>query len=369
MSAAEPNFIQRDPAVITAELVADYERITGKTLYPAQIERIWVDLLAYRETLVRVGIQEAAKQNLVAFARAPILDYLGELVGVVRLPAQAARTVLRFTFAAPLTAPRLVPAGVRVESDGGDVTFATDTDVTAPVGAAFVDCGATCLQAGAAGNGWGAGKLNEWLDAPLSGVASVANLSASNGGVDEESDDRLRERIKLGPESFSNAGSRLAYRFHALKASQAIVDVAVLSPVPGEVKLYPLTETGLPDATLLSLVEAICSADKVRPLTDHVQARAPVPVDYTIAAALTLYAHTDAATVQAQARAAAERYAADRAAGLGRDIVPTQVIAALSVPGVYEVRLAEPAALRVLSENEWARCSGIALTLAGSVNG
>ncbi|MGO1073238.1 baseplate assembly protein [Lysobacter sp. CA199] len=366
---AEPNFIQRDPAIVTAELIADYERATGKTLYPAQVERIWVDLIAYRETLVRIGIQEAAKQNLVAFARAPILDYLGEIVGVSRLPAQPARTVLRFTFAAPLVSSRLIPAGIHVETGGGEVTFATDADITAPIGAVTIDVGAACIQSGAVGNGWGAGKLNEWLDAPIAGVGSVANLATTLGGVDEESDERLRERIKLGPESFSNAGSRLAYRFHALKASQRIVDVAVLSPTPGAVMLYPLSADGLPDATLLSLVEAICSADKVRPLTDQVLARSPVPVNYALAAGLVLYANVDAATVLVQAREAADRYAADRAAGLGRDIVPTQIIAALSVPGVYEVRLTMPAASRVLAENEWARCSGITLTLAGSVNG
>ncbi|MCM3121504.1 baseplate J/gp47 family protein, partial [Staphylococcus saprophyticus] len=141
----------------------------------------------------------------------------------------------------------------------------------------------------------------------------------------------------LAPEAFSTAGSRLAYVFHAKSAHQSIVDVAVLSPTPGVVKLYPLLTTVLPDANMLSLVEATCSADRVRPLTDNVQALAPTPIDYAIDAQLVLYKNTDVASVLVQAQAAAEAYKADRAAGLGRDIVPVQVEAALKVAGVYDI--------------------------------
>jgi hypothetical protein len=81
MAIAEPNFIDRDPAQITSEMIAQYEDASGKKLYPAQAERLLIDLFAYRENLVRIAIQEAAKQNLVAYSRAPMLDYLGELVG------------------------------------------------------------------------------------------------------------------------------------------------------------------------------------------------------------------------------------------------------------------------------------------------
>ena len=69
MSLPEPSFIDRDPQAITTEIVAQYELLTGKTLYPAQVERLLIDVIDYRETLVRIGIQEAAKQNLVAYAR------------------------------------------------------------------------------------------------------------------------------------------------------------------------------------------------------------------------------------------------------------------------------------------------------------
>ena len=81
-----------DPLAITDELVRAYEAATGKTVYPAQIERLFIDLIAYRETLVRGLINDVARQNLVAFARAPMLDLLGELVGCpASLPSRRAR--------------------------------------------------------------------------------------------------------------------------------------------------------------------------------------------------------------------------------------------------------------------------------------
>ena len=49
MAIAEPDFIDRDPAQITSEMIAQYEDASGKKLYPAQAERLLIDLFAYRE--------------------------------------------------------------------------------------------------------------------------------------------------------------------------------------------------------------------------------------------------------------------------------------------------------------------------------
>ena len=246
MALTEPDFIERDADKITAEMIAKYEADTGKTLYPAQAERLLIDLWAYREMLVRVAVQEAAKQNLVAFAREPMIDYLGELVGVYRLAAQPATTTLQFSVDEALAIDVLIPAGTRV-SASDSVIFATDTDVVLKAGLLLVNVTSTCTEPGTAGNGWQPAQVSQLLDEIDNVDLLVSNLTASSGGSEQEDDDRLRERIRLAPESFTNAGSRGAYRFHAMQAHPNIVDVAVLSPVPGTVDLYPLLSTGLPD--------------------------------------------------------------------------------------------------------------------------
>ncbi|MDR1710000.1 MAG: baseplate J/gp47 family protein [Candidatus Accumulibacter sp.] len=365
-SLPEPDFIGRDPQAITAEIVAWYEERTGRTLYPAQVDRVMIDMIAYRETLLRIGVQEAAKQNLLAFARAPMLDYLGELVGVVRLGAASARTILRFAVEAPRSLDLAIPAGTRVDVDDA-LGFTTDEAATLPAGESAVETPAACDTTGAAGNGWLPGQIARLAD-DLGEDVSAQNTVTSAGGADEEDDERLRERIRLAPESFSVAGSRQAYLFHALSAHQDIVDVAVISHVPGEVTLYPLTAKGLPGEAIKAAVLAATSGEKVRPLCDSVFVADPVAVDYAIEALITLYADADAASALKAAQAAAASYAQERAAGLGRDLVPSQIVAALSVPGVYRVELESPA-LTVLDDSAWAHCTGIALSLTGVAHG
>ncbi len=365
---ALPQFVPADIQVITQELVAAYEAMTGKTLYPGQIERLLINLIAYRETLVRTAINDTGRQNLVAFARAPMLDYLGELVGVNRLPVQSARDTVRLTFSEPLASALPIPVGFRVETATG-VQFQTEVEILVAAGSVTIDLSVVAVVPGAGGNGYLAGQVNAMVDDLGIDVDSVANLAITSGGTDEESDDRLRERIKLAPESFSVAGSRLAYRHHAMAAHQDIVDVAVLSPVPGVVHLYPLTQSGLPSAVIQDLVVAACSDEKVRPLTDTVEVLPPVEFAYSLSARLTVYRGQDAAIVLASAQAQAAAFVAAQAAALGRDIVPSQIIAVLSIPGVYRVDLLLPAATLEVGDAGWANCTAIDVQLTGSSDG
>lgn len=378
-----PKFIPDDPTEVTQELIAAYEAMTSKTLYPGQVERLLIDLIAYRESVTRAAINDTARQNLVAFARAPMLDYLGELVDVNRLPAKSARCTVRLTFGEPLASSLAIPAETRVETGSG-VQFQTEGQIIVPVASTYADLAVVAVEPGSAGNGYLAGQVNTLVDDLGMDIASVANLAVTSGGADAELDDRLRDRIRLAPESFTVAGSRLAYRHHALRAHQDIIDVAVVGPqlviqngqllsqngVPaGVVRLFPLGKSGLPGATILAAVAATCSADKVRPMTDLVEVLPPVEYPYAIRARLTLFNHADATTSLSAAREAATAYALTQSAALGRDAVPSQIIAALSVAGVYQVELLAPAQPLSVPPEGWAHCAEISIELAGGVDG
>ncbi|MCX9039372.1 baseplate J/gp47 family protein [Citrobacter portucalensis] len=365
----EPVFVETDPQVILADLIAKYEADSGKPLFPAQDEMLFVNLMAYRESLVRMAIQDAAKQNLVKYARAPMLDYLGELVGVYRLSAQYATTTLRFSLGIARTTDTLIPQGTRVSATDS-LLFATSADATIKAGSTSVDCAATCTDAGIIGNGWQPANISTLLDEIGDGTFDVvvSNITTSTAGSDQEDDDHLKERIRLAPESFSNAGSRGAYRFHALSAHPDIIDVDVDTPTAGTVALTPLMKSGLPSQAILDLVLAICSDEKARPLTDTVTASTPTAKDYAITAELVIYTGQDQTLIQQQATVAAEAYRDDRAAGLGRDIIPVQITKILAVAGVYDVTLSSPAAT-VVGHNEWAHCTAITITIKGTNNG
>jgi phage-related baseplate assembly protein len=65
------------------------------------------------------------------------------------------------------------------------------------------------------------------------------------------------------------------------------------------------------------------------------------------------------------ATAAVTELAIELASKIQRDIVPSQIIAALSVAGVYAVTLTSPV-LTPLSPGQWANCTAISLTTAFS---
>lgn len=266
-----PIFVENDPAARVTELVARYEAATGKTLYPAQPERLLIDDFVYADAIQRAAIQYAGEQNLPAYAEGAALDHLAAFFGVARLEG--------------------------------------------------------------------------------------------------EEDEHLRERVCLAPEKFSVAGAIGAYRYWAMTADPSITDVAVTSPDPGLVHVYPLCSTGLPTQAILDAVAATCSAETVRPLCDSVRVLPPVEVDYEINALVEPYVGYNGELARAQAQAAAEAWAAKYSAALGRDIVRSQIIATLSVAGVYRVTLTEPALDRVLETQEWARCSAVTVVMGALQDG
>jgi phage-related baseplate assembly protein len=108
-------------------------------------------------------------------------------------------------------------------------------------------------------------------------------------------------------------------------------------------------------------VQQTLGADNVRPLTDTVSALAVGEVDYQISGTVTLFADAEPISTMAAVNTAAQDIALNLAARIQRDIVPSEIVAALSVPGVYQIVLTEPSYTQ-LTAGQWANC--IAITLA-----
>ena len=368
MTLPEPQFIERDVNKITQEWISLYEQKTGKTLQPAQIERILIDVGVYRESLLRIGIQEAAKQNLVNFATYPMLDYLGELVGVYRIEAKYSKTTFKFVLTEALNFDYTIPANIEIESKDGKVIFRTLKAIIIPQGQLYTQIEGQAQTAGIIGNGYLSGEINN-LITPIPYISEVYNITESSSGADEEGDESLRQRIKEAPEQFSNAGSKGAYRFHTISAHQNIIDVAVIHKQPGVVEIYPLTIEGNPSQEIIDTVQNYLSGDKVRPLTDLVLVKSPERIDFQIIANLTLYNFADLESVQALIDQKIDEYKKSLRSKLGLDIVPTQVIALLnSIYGVYKVELITPF-LQELGDFQWANCTGYQVNISGYTNG
>jgi phage-related baseplate assembly protein len=361
-----------DPNAVLNDMIASFQALTNRTLYPAQVERLIIGLYAYRESLVRNAIQYAAMQCLVAFSSYPMLDYLGQLVGVTRLPSQGATCTLEFTLAAAQVVTFDIPAGTLVGTQDGQFAFATSALLTIPAGSTSGTVFATCTTPGLTANGYAVGQVSVQLN-PNALISAVSNTTVSSGGDNIETDDRLRARIQAAPNRFSVAGPSGAYRFWALGADPSIIDVSVTTPVPGTVDVWvlvgPVTQpAAMPNTgaiasdSLLSKVAAIVNSESIRPLTDTVNVNPVTEVDYSVTGTVTLYSDADPTLTMSGANAAAQQLAQNLAARVQRDIVPEEFIAAIgSVPGVYRVTLSSPSYTQ-LTAGQWANCTAVTLS-------
>ena len=363
-----PQFISTDVTTIVNEMIASYELRTGRVIQPAHVERLIINEMAYREGLVRAAIQDVATQNLVDFARAPFLDYLGALVGVIRLASTYATVLLEFELVAGHGGVT-IPVGTRVTSIDGQALFATIEAVSAASGTNTVTVEASCNTLGTAGNNYAIGSIGTLIDVqPF--ITAVTNTDASAGGADTETDDELRERIKLAPAGYSNAGSSGAYQFHAKGASPAIIDVAVVSPPgTGEVYVYPLMSDGsITPTQVLDDVELALNDERIRPLTDLVIVEAPTKVDYDLDVELILYNSADTPTTVAAVEASLLALTTAKRQALGQDVPFSQVIAAAQLDGVYDVTLPTFTGL-VIDATEYPFCTAINVVVTSYTNG
>lgn len=184
-----------------------------------------------------------------------------------------------------------------------------------------------------------------------------------------EDDDSLRRRVQLSFEGFSTAGPEGAYIFHSLGADADVLDAAAYGPPeePGVVRVAVLSRTadGVASPQLLAAVNAVLSANDVRPLTDNVQVQSAEILPYSIEALLTLYPGPDSEVVMAAALAAANAYA-EKNHRLGRDVTLSGIYAALHQEGVQNVELVSPAESVVAAWNQAPWCIEIELASGGT---
>ena len=82
---AEITFIDKDPEQILVDTIALFQTRAGSVLNDADPERILIDCMAYREVLLRNGMEWLMRQNFVQLAEGKSLDYWGSLFAVVRI--------------------------------------------------------------------------------------------------------------------------------------------------------------------------------------------------------------------------------------------------------------------------------------------
>ena len=365
------SFVDTNTEEIENKLIRGYEKITGRTLYPADPTRLFILWIADIIIQERVNIDFSAKQNLPRYAEGKYLDSIAEIFkDTYRLEPEAARTTFRFTLSIKLAAATVIPAGTRI-SAGEEIIFSTLDALTIPAGELTGDVAAECLTVGEIGNGFVPGQITRLVDI-FPYFERVENITESAGGADWESDTAFYARMRESMETFSTAGPLGAYEYYAKTASAAIADAKAIGPEeePGVVDIRILMQGGeLPTQEDLNRVLETLTAERVRPLTDLVRVGAPEIVPFNID--LTYYIPkpnaSGAAKISQDVESAVEKYKQWQMERMGRDINPSHLISLVMAAGAKRVDVRSPV-FTVVEESAVAQVKKIAVLNGGIEN-
>lgn len=339
---------------VRAEMVADYEKFmleaTGGEVKLNRASPHRMELYAAAAQIYQAMqyIDRAGKQNLLKYSYSDWLDNVVLLKGVTRMPATAAATTVRFTLSAVRITTTGIPQGTRVAGPD-NIYFYTTEYAEIPAGEMSAEVQALCTDTGAAGNGFGPGELSTIVD-PIPYVASVENITMTEGGTDVESDEELAERAHLAPSSYSTAGPEGAYEYWVKTYNAAIGDVKITSDQKaGTVDIYFLMDDGsAPGMEMVTgLLEYLRTGD-MRPMDDLVNASAPVEIPYAIEFKywINRYDSAQAMTIQAAVEAAVASYVTWQRK-IGRDINPSRLVQLVMAAGAKRVEVTSPKFVKV----------------------
>jgi phage-related baseplate assembly protein len=343
------DFISMDADDTKTTLINLYETMTGKTLAEGDGERDFVEFAAAVVLMLANYINTTGKMNLPRYSTGDYLTHLGAFKGVEKDAAVAAVTTMRYTFSKTFGSIQTIPAGSQVTA-GGEVFFSTDEDSELAIGDSYIDVSVTCTETGTVGNGFLAGQINTMVES-IAFVESVTNLTESEGGAEEESEEDFAERVEEAPEGFSVAGPKGAYEYHAKAAHSSVESVYVSSPSAGEIEVRPLLTDGeIPGEEMLSTIDEYLSDDYMRPLTDSVSVVAPEQVEYTVEATYYIGSSNETllSSIKTAVEAAGESYLTWQKATLGRDIEPQELISLCRTAGAKRLVITSPVFTEVL---------------------
>ena len=246
-------------------------------------------------------------QSFPQTAQGQYLDYQAETRALTRIPAE--KGVLRFSAPSAAVTDYEIEAGSVAMTTGG-VRFETTEKATLQKGETYVDVPARAVEAGANGNAI-AGAIHLMSVYPV-GITQCTNPEAFSGGSDEESDEKLRERVLESYKRLPNGANAAFYEQEAMSFPNVAAAKAVgRARGIGTVDVYVSTHAGAPGEALLDEIET--ALQRKREIAVDMEVKAPTEKTVNVTAELTaeqgwtMQEITDAAKVALQAYFTGER--------------------------------------------------------------
>lgn len=345
MRNTQYQFVSTDTNSLVASLVSAYEHLVEITVKPSSPEKLFIQWVANIIIQERTLLNYAGNQNLLSRAEGEDLDALGDLLYEIKRPAaQPAVATERFSISEAQSTAILIPKGTRVTDASSTHYWKTIEDAYIGIGSTYVDVDIECMDNGTAGNGYAIGQLNKIVDI-YDYYSGCANITASDDGSDEATDDEYYDRIRESLDGYSCAGARGGYYYFARQVSTEIADVVANNPTAGNVKIYVLMDDGtLATATTKNAVLAACSKESVRPLTDNVSVDdgqlSTYNIDFTYY--ISSSSTKSAAEIASDVTKAVNTYKQWQCAKFGRDINPDKLRELVLAAGAKRMVVTSP---------------------------
>lgn len=272
-----------------------------------------LEVMAYREMVMRARVNAAAKASLLAYAKGADLENRAADYGVQKLTIRPAN-------------PDAVP----------------------PV---------TALMEG-----------DEALRYRTRLSLEALSVAGSSGAYEYHALSSSAEVVHVSVDSPRFSGVPVPAAVKAQLPAGAIVvvcdyDAGLANPLPGDVSLAVLAgpSSTVPQAQLVATVLKALSAEDVRPVTDRPRVQGGIPTDFKVEAVLWVEDGPDPDVVLAAAKASLEAAIAD-ARRLEGQLPVSAIYAALHVTGISRVDLAKPVEGVVCDKRHYPRATSIALT-------
>ncbi len=323
-----------------------FREITGETvkLESADQVKLLLDTMAYMHFQKLMYLDQLGKMNLLKYSQGAFLDNLAANVSQPpRNLGKKAHVTMRVNLSKEQETDYVVPEGTMFATED-NTFFESGSDLIIPAGDLSGDVLCYCTEPGTDGNGYEIGSVNSLVTA-LPYIQDVMNLTISNGGEEEETDEDYAESVYLAASKPNTTGTEDSYKYAIRQVSSRIGDVDINTPTPLHVDITFL----LSDGTIPSEELIIAASDAVRraakkSLNDYITIRQPETAAYEIDVKYWINESDRAKTAEIQktVKEAVEEYKTWQSSKLGRDINPGKLQSFIMNAGVKRVIVNEP---------------------------
>lgn len=327
----------RETEKIYREMLATYaKRRGGQIQEDCDLSvRLWA--AAAQIQALEAQAEWVLRQSFPQTAAGVYLDRHGAMRGIVRQAPSRATGQLTFRLSNVQTSAVSVEAGTVCMTEGA-VRFRTKEAGTIPAGETSVTVAAEAVEVGSSGN-VGVGAVHVLTACPVA-VTVVTNEKAFTGGLSEETDEELRQRILDSFRRLPNGANAAWYEMTACRHEGVAAAKAVgKARGTGTVDVYVSAPDGIPSKALLSELQIVFQ--KSREIAVNVQVKAPTAETVNVAMTVKAAEGTDFSKV----KAAVETELAERFNGklLGQGVKLAELNSRIyALPGVENCHITAP---------------------------